>query len=748
MSSPLANSTTSCRSGDLYAWALTAGMLLTAALAGPAFFGRIYTQDDLGCFHLPIRAFYAEQLVRDQPFDWMPSLFCGFYLTGEGQAGVYHPWHWGLYRLLPLPSAWTAELLASYLFLMAGVYRFLHGRRLRPDAAMFGSLAFTFCSFNLLHLIHPNAVAIVAHIPWLLWTIDLVVQRPIRSGDCPEVRAARMGLSPSRPGIVVVAIAGLTASQFLLGYPQYVWFSLLVEGGYLLFVWRDRHSPGFAPNGILRLGAAKLLGLALGAVQLLPTIDALAHSTRRATDAAFTNFGSIHPLNVIQWVAPYLFRNRVVGQNTPELSLYLGAAPLMLIVWLWIERKQLGVWRRPVLAALVLGGLGLLLATGSYGQVYRLQRLLPLVGSFRCPCRYSLLFHFAMCVLAAIGFLVLARRQERGDRIAWRVAAPLAWLVGLSTLAVPVCLAAFPRSVFGPWPGIVAGPLLIGVAALLVVAAARGSRTALVGLILLTAADLGYYGLSKAYPYAETLRRFQTQAAVARPPSKLDGRIFLDVDHEAIRTGNALVMLGYLRADGYAGLMPGRELDYHLLAALRAAQVSWVRQSQAAASIQGLSSPDRHWLGVPDPLARVRLVAQAQVSQAPAREIATIRLETTALVESPVTIPPGPHGFATLVSDRPGHLHVHVDAPAGRLLVVSESYHAGWQASVDGQPAPVLRVNGDFFGCVVPAGKHEVRLDFHPASLRYGKYLSLASLILLMGIAIFWKPGSSAATRP
>ncbi|HEY2880968.1 MAG TPA: hypothetical protein VGJ15_01010, partial [Pirellulales bacterium] len=73
----------------------TAALLI--ALAWPMFSGRVYVADDLGDFHLPLRAFYSQQLQRGQPFDWCPDLFCGFYLTGEGQAGTYHPLHWLLY---------------------------------------------------------------------------------------------------------------------------------------------------------------------------------------------------------------------------------------------------------------------------------------------------------------------------------------------------------------------------------------------------------------------------------------------------------------------------------------------------------------------------------------------------------------------------------------------------------------------------------------------------------------------------
>ena len=89
----------------LAAWSLLAGLLLFAVLAGPFFAGRVYTRDDLGAYHLPVRAFFAAQLARGEPFDWMPQLYAGFYLTGEGQCGTHHPWHLLLYRLLPFRAA-------------------------------------------------------------------------------------------------------------------------------------------------------------------------------------------------------------------------------------------------------------------------------------------------------------------------------------------------------------------------------------------------------------------------------------------------------------------------------------------------------------------------------------------------------------------------------------------------------------------------------------------------------------------
>jgi hypothetical protein len=80
------------RSG--YGWAaLTLATLLLPLLllALPAFARQVYTLDDLGNYHLPLRSFYAQCLARGDAFDWCPRLYGGFYLHGEGQGGLYHP---------------------------------------------------------------------------------------------------------------------------------------------------------------------------------------------------------------------------------------------------------------------------------------------------------------------------------------------------------------------------------------------------------------------------------------------------------------------------------------------------------------------------------------------------------------------------------------------------------------------------------------------------------------------------------
>lgn len=708
------------RERHLLAWTALACTLLWAALAAPFFVGRIYAADDLWAYHIPLRAFYGHCLRTGAAFDWLPHLFAGFYLTGEGQAGTYHPWHWLLYRGLALRPAVNLELLLTYPAMLAGAYVWLRRVLGRRDVALAGGLTFAFGGFNLLHFMHVNAIAVVAHIPWLLWLFDVALRDA--------------GRRPRRAAWALAGIALLTGSQLLLGYPQYVWFSVLTEGAWVVLrTRRPRDGIGVHRDHRSRLYGvmiAKLLGLLIGGVQLLPTIDALAASQRSAVDTAFVFTGSLHPLNAVQVVAPYLFETRVVGQMTHELGLYFGAVPLLLVVWLLARRGTPRSTRRAAVVCLALGLAALTLALGKYGLVYRVQTWLPLVGGFRIPARYIVLVQLATSVLAALSLRELLRQQRAGLVSSWAELRPLWRLVGLSAVVAAAAPLVWDRELLAAWPLVAAGPALLLAAAACVACAARGAAWAIVALVLLTAVDLGAYGLSYAvYPKAVPFDRF---IAAAPAPPRADGtRVAVELPtpgKTTARGGNHPLVRGLRMVDGYAGLEPASRLDYRRLAVLRAAGVGWVLRRPETETIVGLSTADEHWLAVPDPLPRARLVSQTVAAADAAPDLANVTIESTAVVEEPLDLPPGAPGDVSLWTDLPGDLRMAVDCPARRLLVVSERHHAGWQAEIDGRPRPVLRVNGDFLGCAVEAGRHEVRFTFRPASLRYGRWTTLAGL--------------------
>lgn len=85
-------------------------------------------------------------------------------------------------------------------------------------------------------------------------------------------------------------------------------------------------------------------------------------------------------------------------------------------------------------------------------------------------------------------------------------------------------------------------------------------------------------------------------------------------------------------------------------------------------------------------------------------------------------------------------------ASANQFAVFSEIYYdKGWNAFIDGKPAPYLRVNYALRGMPVPAGTHTIEFKFEPQSYKLGNTLalvaSLAAYVLLLAAAWQqWKP--------
>jgi len=73
------------------------------------------------------------------------------------------------------------------------------------------------------------------------------------------------------------------------------------------------------------------------------------------------------------------------------------------------------------------------------------------------------------------------------------------------------------------------------------------------------------------------------------------------------------------------------------------------------------------------------------------------------------------------------------NSSAPGFAVFSEVYYdLGWKAYIDDQETPIYRTNYVLRGIQVPAGKHNIRFEFRPASYYGGEKIALAAGILIM----------------
>lgn len=86
-----------------------------------------------------------------------------------------------------------------------------------------------------------------------------------------------------------------------------------------------------------------------------------------------------------------------------------------------------------------------------------------------------------------------------------------------------------------------------------------------------------------------------------------------------------------------------------------------------------------------------------------------------------------------LTSYSPDELKYRCNATHAGLVVFSEIYYAdGWQAFIDGQPAPHLRVDYVLRALNVPAGVHTIDFKFVPRAYAIGNGVSLAASLALL----------------
>lgn len=237
---------------------------------------------------------------------WNPQLFTGTPFFAAGQASVLYILSI-LFYLLPLEAAYgwfTAIQLA-----IAGLNAYRLGRvlKLRPVAALFSGVAFQFSGFLVVSVVFTMVIAAAAWLPLLLAIIERMIQKQEEKG-----RAS------FRPVPYVVAGTAVIGLVVLAGHAEFLYYTLLVAGIYtaarLLVAWQRIGSGSVALLSLLKSGGwillLALLGIASGAVQLLPLFELVQQNFREGSASYEQVVGWAWPnRHVLTFVLPDIFGN-------------------------------------------------------------------------------------------------------------------------------------------------------------------------------------------------------------------------------------------------------------------------------------------------------------------------------------------------------------------------------------------------------------------------------------------------------
>ena len=487
----------------------------------------------------------------------------------------------------------------------------------------------------------------------------------------------------------------------------------------------------------------------LAAASLIPGLEYLQLSTRAAI--AFGEAGAgFTPYELIQLALPQV--------GVPVPALYLGVVPLGLALAAAARPTGQAAELRPAERAgarfwALLGLAALLLSFGALLPPYHLfYHLAPGWRLFRHQERVIVWTVFAVALLAGYGAAWARREWARGGAGGWLRTASVAYsLAAVAALALGLGFFVEERAGKPELWGFVAASLFL--AALLAGAAIALRKRSTFLLLLVLAFDL--FTLNRgnhAGPYNPD--PFPPSGMLAVPRADPDPVRTANEDGTASNYG---MLYGLEELGGASPLSLGRYQAFlenvPVKRAWQLLNVGYVVTSRDAIGQPAemvATGPAGH--GQAGNLYRLQsrgprawFVEEFRVVRNDTdlwRELSAAEFDPLheALLETDVPRPAGETAACSGVVEwrerAPERLRLRTISSRPCLLVLAELDYPGWRATVDGAPSPIYRANGILRSMVVPGGEHVVSMDFRPASVLAGLFVSAATIIAMLVAAV------------
>jgi hypothetical protein len=675
---------------------------------------------DLRALYFPFLASAFERLREGVLPLWNPHQACGTPLMADPSVGVLYPLY-ATFLVLPPERALDVDVAIHLALAAFGAFVLCRHLGQRPAAALLAGVAYAFQGSVMLQIHYPAFLAAAAWIPLVATTLD----------------RALLATSPGR----IAALAAVLGVWLLGAYPQFVYFTALALLPLVLVrswqLWR-RRGAGALAAGWAGVAVASLLALAVALPRILPALEFMADTWRGGGGMSLEQASAmaIRPSRFLRG----LLTPGVLHPDGPPVSTFamrqsfVGTLPLLLalvgLVW-WRRRDMVLVFAIVAIGAACY-------ALGRATPLYEVLFALPGGNAFRAPNRALLLFGLAIAVLAGGGATAIAERLPR----AWTQGTRAVLLVGVALVVLVADVGSAPSHT-GAVPSQLGERLRPDAATFAAVRARQGFDRTYAWAAPRTNQPLSFfgsvakagtmYGVWQVTDYAVSGHRFERYLDAFGPhlgfPIGYRSFTVTDANAELLRLLGARWLVG---------------TDAQL-----AAQVSPdVRRAWREVARHG------DVVVVEDPLAlpRAFVVDDVRLAASPDAALATLHAldpRTTAVVETtdPARLgrvptdgrpSPGFAGVAEITAYAPERLTVSVQAMRPALLVVTDQWNAGWQATVDGAPAPILRADYLFRGVVVNAGAHTVEMIYAPRWVPVagaGGLVGVAAIAMLAGVS-------------
>lgn len=763
-------------------------LLLTVGFFWRTLSGDVYQPADGGdlvSFLYPTYRFAAAQLQQWTLPLWNPHLYGGAPFISDIQAGFLYPPNLLLFFLWPaFPYKVMQWLAIGHLYWAGlGMYTLLRtwqwraGQPLSRPAALFGALAFQFSDPLLTHLGNLNLIAVLSWLPWCLAAYDQALTR----------RSLRW----------VGAAAGLFAVASYAGHAQSSFYLAFAIALYTLFhalaQWIGNDDESQAQPAVSWFDLLRRYGLPfclfiflsalLTAPLVLPALELTRFTERNSFTYQDTVAFSLAPTQAIGVLTPSFFgRGPALHWSlwarveTP----YAGVATLLLAIGALLLADQ--ATRRRLVPWIGVALVGFVTALGIYALVHGwLTALIPLFGQFRAPARALILWTFGVAALGGAGLDLLTatlrtsglavrglalyqQMLQRGALVLLGIVLPVAYgallltqesetaFLRASVAALALTLVAF--FWLGTWAilGAYWGGWL----------RTRGFAIALGALLFF---DLSATGAYTDISPSDPTGGFQHPALVAFLRNDPDlMRIDTLTDINDLWQPDTAALVGLQDVGGIANplMLEGWRTLWANLGGRQSARYDMLNVKYVIVK-DGTPLPEGKFelaFDDPGPLAvyrnrtalprawvvhEVQMVdTQAQAQNAVAAADFHPRQRAILVADQPLPVlAPATAAEPVQITHYGSNqisLTVHSSAPG--LLVLSELWYPGWQATVNGSTSAIYQANGALRAVIIPPGQSTVLLRFTPISWRLGLAAFGVGCCLLL-VLTFLRPRQS-----
>lgn len=705
--------------------------------------------DVVWLFHPLLRFAFGVMEVGNIPL-WNPQLFLGFPHYAEPQLSTFYPPMW-IAAHMPIGTAFS--VLYAFHFGLAGAGGYCLARQLRVSrggASVSGFLmAYSAFTLSHLHAGHFPHLMTIAYAPWLVCAAYWAIEK--RTFAAAIIASLPLGLA------------------MLVGYAPFLPFLVIIVSVVMLFAaWQAE-----TRQDTLRIIAQWMVlgGMSgvLAAIQLLPTMEYATLTSRVASaDYTFANSLALPFWGLLTLIAPDIFgapfTNAIYWADAPvnaywEFAVYVGILPLLLYGIAWVFNKSaMRLW-------LWIGVAGVAVAFGAEFALHRLlYQLVPGFGLFRVPGRYGWFTAFAVAIVCG---MMLDAWQSAEDRqpILTQLRRYTGWLLpllfaftlfGVLLQAVtddPIARA----QLAGVVSQLLRALIFIVIAMLFLHWKPRSRPLFYATAILILMADLwGYGGKFLELDSADPPLGWQMTDLVL-PPERNSYRIATRGLPE-----NTGVGLDFFHVSGYDDFRPegSAELDARVHGDARIARLLGTRYLIHGSDYDKEPiAPNWNELTRPagaaiyertDAQSRAFVVHQVRVVDSADAALDFIDDPNSDFTQEAVVLTdeawscemgePTAASSTTITAYGNEYVAMTVETDAPGLLVLSDLFYPGWEATINGQPATIWRTDYALRGVCVDAGQYQVTFQFKPTILRYGAVVTAVGVMILLGALVlnFW----------